>query len=183
MPSPSAVKVGPGLLYIAAAGTPLPADLTTAWGAAWTQMGYTEEGHGFTSTPSYDPIEVAEELLPIRYEATGAEYRVEFALAEITAKNFQTAFNGGTLTTSGVGAAQTTKFTPPLATADPIRVALGWQSQDGKERWVWYKCLQTGASERAARKAPAKATIPMSFLVEIPLTGGAAFEALFATPV
>lgn len=181
MGSPSDVRVGPGLLYLNVSGSAMP-DLGVSWTTPvppWIPMGYTDSGHAFTYTPKFDPIEVAEEKVPIRYEESSSELRLELALAEITANNFKTAFNGGTINTATLGQI---KFTPPAASATAIRVAIGWEATDLSERWVWYKCLQTGAVEVGRRKAPAKATIPMAFMVEIPLGGGAPFDALFADP-
>ena len=181
MGSPSDIRVGPGLLYANVAGSALP-DLGDPWEAEtvpWIPFGYTDEGHAFTYTPKFDPIEVAEEKVPVRYEESSSELRLEFALAEITAANFKTAFNGGTINTATLGQI---KFTPPTAGAPAVRIAIGWEATDLSERWVWYKCLQTGAVEVGRRKAPAKTTIPMGFMVEIPLGGGAPFDALFADP-
>ena len=50
-----------------------PTDLTTAWAAGWIRAGYTDAGHTFTYTPSYENIEVAETLLPISKVAAGQE--------------------------------------------------------------------------------------------------------------
>lgn len=174
------VKVGPGLLYLNVAESDLPAAFTDAWEdetVPWVPMGYTDEGHAFTATPSFEDIEVAEEYLPVRSEQVGLQLQLEFALAEITAANFKTAFNGGTIT-SGVGKVT---FAPPPVTTAPIRVAIGWESSDHLERWVWYRCLQTGAVEVGRRKAPAKTTLPMAFRVELPLGGGAPFNADWKT--
>lgn len=177
MGDPTAVKVGPGALYVAPLGTTAPADLATPWGVAWIPLGYTEEGHEFAAENTFEAIEVAEELLPIRQEQTGSNLTVEMALAEMTAKNVQLALNGGTIT-SGDGFVT---FEPPEL-GEATRVALGWESQDHLERWVWYKCLQTGNVAIARRKAPAKATIPTTFTVEIPTGGGAPFKAIFSGP-
>lgn len=170
---PSQVRVGPGILKVAPVGTPEPADLTAAWNVAWLDLGYTAEGHTFTVSPSFDPVEVAEEVDPISYEATGREMRVEFALAQITAKRLSYALNGGTITVAG----SVVTFEPP----DPgteTRVALGWESRDKKERWVWRKCMQTGDVEIARRKAPDNATVPVSFMLEIVAGGAKPFKAL-----
>lgn len=174
MPDPTKVKVGPGRLKVAPVGSTEPADLTSPWGAAWVDLGYTEEGHSFTATPSFEPVEVAEEIDPIRYEATGREMRVGFSLAEMTATNLSRALNGGTITTgSGI-----VTFEPPDPGSE-VRVALGWESKDGKERWVWRKCLQTGDIEIARRKAPDKALIPCEFMLEIVAGGLKPFKAIF----
>lgn len=181
MGDPTKVRVGPGILKVAPVGTAEPADLTTAWGVAWVDLGYTEEGHTFSMSPSFEPVEVAEEIDPIRYEPGGREMSVEFALAEITALNLSRALNGGTLTTSGAGAAQITTFEPPNPGAE-VRLALGWEALDKSERWIWRRCLQTGDVEIARRKAPDKATIPASFMLEIVAGGLKPFKAIFATP-
>jgi len=178
MPDPTKIRVGPGLLKIGAVGATEPTDLTTAWPVAWVDLGYTEEGHSFTASRSFEPVEVAEEIDPVRYEATGREMRVEFAAAEMTATNLSRALNGGTVTT-GTGLVT---FEPPDPGAE-VRLALGWEAKDKSERWVWRKCLSTGDIEIARRKAPDKATIPMSFMCEIVAGGGKPFKAIFAGTV
>lgn len=171
---PTEVRLGPGRLYIAPVGTPEPADLAASWNAAFVDIGYTEEGHSFSSSTTFDPVSVAEEIDPISYEATGRESSVSFALAQMTAKNLSRALNGGTLTT-GTGIVT---FEPPDP-GEEVRVAIGWESQDGLERWVFRKCLQTGAVDIARRKAPDKATIPVQFMCEIVAGGGKPFVAIF----
>lgn len=177
MGDPTKIRVGPGRLLVAAVGAAEPADLTTPWGVPWTDLGYTDEGHSFAASPSFEPVEVAEEIDPIRYEPTGREMRVEFALAEMTAQNLSYALNGGDVT-SGTGIVT---FEPPDP-GEEIRVALGWEARDGKERWVWRKCLQTGDIEIARRKAPDKALIPCSFMCEIVAGGAKPFVAIFDDP-
>lgn len=157
------VAVGPGTLYFGAVGATEPTDLTTAWSSAWIPVGYTTEGHAFSYTPSYEGIEVAEELLPIKQVATGAEMVVAFAAAEMTAANVQKALNGGTITT-GTGFVT---FEPPAADAEPTRVAIGWEAADKSERWIWRKCLQTGGVEINRRKGTDYANLNMEFSVEV----------------
>ena len=171
---PTQVRVGPGKLKIAPVGTAEPTDLATAWNVAWLDLGYTAEGHTFTASPSFDPVEVAEEVDPISYEMTGRSMRVAFALAQITAKRLSYALNGGTITT-GTGIVT---FEPPVPGTE-TRVMLGWESLDAKERWIWRKCLQTGDVEIARRKAPDNATIPCEFMCEIVAGGAKPFKALF----
>lgn len=175
---PLKVKVGPGTLYFGPVGVAEPTDLVTPWAtvdALWVPVGYTEEGHSATITPSVEAIEVAEELTPIRYEETKREVGLSFAAAEMTVTNIQKALNGGTITTfSGF-----VKFEPPELGV-VTRVAIGWESQDGEERWVFRKCLQSGAVEIARRKAPAKATVPMQFNCEKPASNIQPFMNLMA---
>lgn len=176
--NPLNVKLGPGWLKGAVVGSTEPADLTAAWDAAWFDLGYTEEGHAFTSTPNFEPIEVAEEFTPLFYAQTGIEYQLELALAEITHQNLQRVHNGGTITT-GTGI---TTFEPPPVDAEPIRLAIGWESFAGDERWIFRKCLQTGAVEMARRKAPDKTTLPATFQLELPGAGIRPWKSIMSTP-
>lgn len=166
MGNPNKVKVGPGLLYIAPPGSTEPVNLTTPWAtvdADWQAIGYTEEGHEFSSEPSFEPITVAEELSPIRYEEADKTEMLSFAAAEMTVDNLTRAFNGGTVTTlSGT----VVRFEPP-AIGQASRAMLGWESQDGTERWVFRKCVQAGTVTIARRKSPEKALIAMQFNLEV----------------
>ncbi len=165
MGNPNKVKVGAGLLYLGPVGVTEPINLTTPWetvDARWVALGYTAEGHEFSSEPSFEPIEVAEELEPVRYEQNANSTMLSFAAAEMTIDNMVRAFNGGTITTiSG-----TVKRYDPPELGDVTRMAIGWESNDGEERWVFRKCLQTGNVAIARRKSPDKATIPMEFRLE-----------------
>lgn len=179
MGNPDKVKVGAGLLYIGPVGVTEPNDLTTPWGTVdsdWLAIGYTEEGHEFTREPSFEPIEVAEELDPIRYEQNSNTSTLSFSAAEMTIENLARAYNGGTITTiSGT----VKRFDPP-ALGVVTRCAIGWESNDGEERWVFRKCLQTGSSAIARRKSPDKALIPMTFQLE-KVEGMEAFTAILET--
>lgn len=165
MGNPDKVKVGAGLLYIGPVGVLEPNDLTTPWGTVdsdWLAIGYTEEGHEFSREPSFEPIEVAEEMEPIRYEQNSSSSMLSFSAAEMTVTNLARAFNGGSITTiSGT----VKRFDPPPI-GDVTRCAIGWESNDGEERWVFRKCLQTGNTTIARRKSPQKALIPMQFRLE-----------------
>lgn len=178
--TPTQVKVGPGRLWIAPVGSTEPTTLTADPAVAWVPIGYTVEGSTFNATMSTEGVDVAEEIDMIRYEQTAREMNVEFAMAQLTAENLDTAFNGGTLTTSGSGAAQVVTFEPPEA-GDVTRCALLWQSDDETERWVFRKCVQGGDISIARQKAPNKATIPVSFRLEKP-DGLLPFKAIFADP-
>lgn len=166
MGNPNKVKVGPGLLYINTVGATEPSNLTTPWStvdAGWTAIGYTEEGHEFSSEPSFEPIEVAEELVPIRYEEANKNEMLSFAAAEMTIENITRAFNGGVVTTLS-GAVK--RFEPP-AIGQATRAMLGWESDDGTERWIFRKCVQAGNVTIARKKSPDKALIAMEFRLEV----------------
>ena len=168
--TPTNVRVGPGRLYIAPVGTAEPADLTVSWHADWVQVGYTEEGSTFGFDQTFEDVMVAEEFDAIDTLQTQRAITVSFAAAELTATNLQRALNGGTITT----AAGVITFTPPAA-GEVTRLAVGWEADDGQERWVFRRCVQQGSVEIARQKAPNKASIPMEFRVTVPDAGGAPF--------
>jgi hypothetical protein len=156
--NPLAVRVGPGILYIAPLESTEPTDLDTPWDGDWTPLGYTDAGSEFVIDQTFEDVLVAEELDPVLTLQTARTTTVNFALAEITAANMQRALNGGVIDT-GVGIVT---FEPP-GVGEYTHVMIGWEAEDGLERWVFRKCLQVGSVNIARRRAPDKATIPMSF--------------------
>ena len=163
------VRVGPGILYLAPLGTTEPTDLGTAWDAAWVPLGYTDEGSTVGFNQTFEDITVAEEYDPVDTLQTERSITVSMAAAELTATNLQKAFNGGEITTVA-GPPELVTFEPPPA-GQVTRVMLGWEADDGKERWIFRRCVQTGSVEMARRKAPDKATIPLEFRATVPDEG------------
>jgi hypothetical protein len=155
---PSAVSVGPGVLWIAAVGSTEPSGVSSSWDDAFTPLGYTDSGHTFTVTNNTSDVEVAETLDPIDVLDTSRTVEVAFSLAEMTARHLQVAFAGGEITTAG----GTVKFDPPVL-GDRTPVMLGWDSTDHTERVLWRKCVPSGAIAIPRQKAPDKAVIPITF--------------------
>jgi hypothetical protein len=172
MGTPAAVKVGPGLVYVAPIGTTEPTTVSAALPSAWVPVGYTESGSTFTSAVTYEDIEVAEELDPIRTTATKRVTTFKLDMAEINAQNWNIAFNGGTIGTPTAGYVT---FEPPdLGTEQ--RLMLVWNSDDAQERLLCRRVLQVGTIETARQKAPNKSLIPAEFRLEIPTDGSAVFK-------
>ena len=172
MGTPAAVKVGPGLVYVAPIGTTEPTTVSGALPSAWIPVGYTESGSTFTSNVTYEDIEVAEELDPIRTTATKRVTTFKLDMAEINAQNWSIAFNGGTIGTPTGGYVT---FEPPdLGTEQ--RLMLVWSSDDAQERLLCRRVLQVGTIETARQKAPNKSLIPAEFRLEIPTDGSAVFK-------
>lgn len=163
MGNPAATSLGPGLLYTAPLGTTEPADLVSAW-TGWAALGYTFDGNVFRYKLNVDPVEVAEELDPVRYAPTGRVTKVTFTLAEITATNVKRALNGGTITT---GSGFVT-YDPP-APGTEVRAMYGWQSDDGQERWIFRQCISSGDIEISRKKGADKAGIPFELNLEKPV--------------
>lgn len=173
MGTPAAVKVGPGLLYIAPIGTTEPTSLTGALPSAWVAVGYTDDGSEFTFQTNFADVEVAEELDPIKTVATGRMTSVKFAMAEVTASNLKKAFNGGTI--SGPTGGYVTFEPPDLGDETPVMIV--WQADDDQERWLFRKVLQVGSVTMARKKAPNKATIAVEFKCQVPDNGDAVYKA------
>ena len=163
MADPLAVRVGPGVLYIAPLGSTEPTDLSGAWSQDWTELGYTDQGSNFVFDQTFEDVVVAEELEPISTLQTARQININFSLAELTAANMQRALNGGDIDTNG----GVVTFEPPAA-GDFTPVMLGWEADDGFERWVFRRCIQVGSLDIPRRRAPDKAVLPMSFRVNTP---------------
>jgi hypothetical protein len=180
MPAPTlvpsdALALGPGYLFYAPLGTAAPTNtvagsvFTDAW-TTWVSLGVTESGHEFSYELKVDPVEVEEYLDPVQYVTTGRQVGFSFELAQIHATNMKRAINGGTITVTGTGATTLSKLSPPKLGAE-TRAMIGWESTDGTERMVAYRCFQQGGIKVKRKKGAEKATIPVEFLVEQPADG------------
>jgi hypothetical protein len=155
------VLAGPGVLYAAPLGTAEPTDATTALPAAWRDLGYTEDGNEFSSTINSEPITVAEEVDPIRYDTVSRESSITFAMAEVTRANLALALN------IGANAANDATALEPVAPGAEVRVMLIHQSANGA-RHLYRRCFQAGTTSIASRKAPQKKLIAVTFRLEKP---------------
>ncbi len=177
MGNPLALMLGPGKLKLAASlSTPEPTDLAGAWNAGFLDLGYTDDGSTATIETNFEDVEVAEELEPVLIAATKRTVTIEFALAEITATNLKRVLNGGTITSGGAYV----YYDPPALGAEQYCM-LGWESDDLTERWIFRKCIQTGALGIKRQKSPNKSTFPVAFRGVKPPSLGS-FRAIYASP-
>lgn len=180
--TPTNLSLGPGYLYIAGLGATEPTDLTTAWTALtvpWTALGYTDGGNTFKYSIATAAVDVAEELDPISNQTTGRTATVTFALSEITATNLMRASNASTSSLSTTG--PVTTFEPPDLGTE-VRRMLGFQSEDGTERWVFRQCFQTGDLSIQRQKGANNATISVEYTLEKPATGSRLYKAMMSSP-
>ena len=172
----------PGFVLVAPPGSTLPTNtvlgsvFTDSWDAAWLPLGATEDGSEFTDAETVSPVYSAEFIAPIQYRVT--EQRTDFALAmqNFTLNNYRRARNGGAAalaTTSGSGTTALYDFTPPPPGTE-VRVMVGWESLDHTMRLVIPQAICGGEVKVAFKKAPANATIPVTFSAELPLSGALA---------
>ena len=167
----AALRFGkPGKLYVAPLLTTPPATVTADWPAGWIPLGYTDEGSSFNYEISSDNVEVAEELDVVARVTTGRDASVEFALAEITYRNLNLAFNGGVV----LGDATAWEFEPPDLGTE-ARVMLGWDASPDPStndlRFIFRQCLQGGSIGLENRKGATKSTISANFMLEKPANG------------
>lgn len=114
---------GTGHVYIADVGTAAPADTIAAWGAGWTELGYTED-NGVAITPGKNITDIPawQSRFPIRRIVTAETLTAAFSLLQWNATTVALAFGGG----SWAGDV----FTPPAAGSVDER-ALGVEAVDG----------------------------------------------------
>lgn len=172
MGTPNAVRVDVGLIYVAPVGTAEPATPSAAIPSAWVPVGYTESGNVFSTETTSEEVNVAEELDPIRYVNTKRVGTFEVELAEINIQNFAIAHNGGTIGSPSGGFVT---FEPPDF-GDEARLAVLWRADDDLEQLVVRQCLSSSAVAIQRRKAPQKATIPVTFKMEKPSNGDRSFK-------
>jgi hypothetical protein len=167
--SANAIRVNPGVLYAAPLGSTEPVGLTGAWPSAWVPLGLTTDG----STDTYDrataDLVAAELFEPVATYTTSVTETIGFTLLNVTARNLQMAFNGGLSVPAASGGYVTVNEVDPN---EEVRIMLGWDAVDSKERTVWRQCIQTGSVALARQKAPNATTIPCSFRAEQPAAGG-----------
>lgn len=87
----------------------LPADTVlygTAWGAPYTDLGYTDSGLGISLSSDFADIAVDQEIFPVLKVPTGGTLELQTNLAEFTPANIKTATGQGVITTVAAGVAR-----------------------------------------------------------------------------
>lgn len=167
----NALSFGAGYLLRAPLGSTLPSNtvagsvFTDAWPAAWNLWGVTKEGHTLNLNIDTDAVEAAEYVDPLLNVTTGRTISVEAEMMQINLTTFKSAFNGGTLSTSGSGATLLSSYTLPAIGAE-VRQFIGWESVDNTERWWGLQCFQTGSVGIQRKRGADNATLPLTFTME-----------------
>ena len=134
---PNEVLVAPtGHLYLAPEGTAGPADLTTAWPAAWVDLGYlSEDAVTMSSDAEETEIGAWQSDNPI-WSNVSVGRSIQFQLMQWNEDTLLFAFGGGTYTE---GAGFFTYTAPPVAGYEVS--ALGLEVIDGSKvtRLVWHR--------------------------------------------
>lgn len=167
----TALAFGPGALLYSALGISAPANtvvgsvFTDSWPAGWNLLGITAEGHTLTVDLNADAVEAAEYVDPLLNVITGRTITATMELYQIQLTNFKRVFNGGTLATSGSGTTLLTTYTLPQI-GQEVRAQIGWESNDGTERWWAMQVFNTGSVGIQRKKGADNASLPVTFTME-----------------
>lgn len=159
MGTPSNVDLGPMDIWVAAFGSTMPVDATTALDAAFRNVGYTDGGVVFNYAITVEGVTVDQELEAIRQETTGRAVSVVIPMAEATQKNLAMALNVGADVASGA-------FEPPDL-GDEVRIIIVGEAPSGA-RYLFRQCLNAGSMSLTNAKAPAKRIIGTEWRLEKP---------------
>ncbi|MFD5629779.1 MULTISPECIES: phage tail protein [unclassified Streptomyces] len=75
---------GTGRILVAPVGTTAPADVTTAWAAAWRDLGYTSaDGIKLSKKDKLDPVETWQSVSPARFIYSDRDLTLKFQLLQL----------------------------------------------------------------------------------------------------
>lgn len=90
---------GGGKVLVAPVGSTAPTDTTTAWDAAFKDLGYTsDDGVVLRPNLSVQDINAWQSFEPVRRVVTGRGMTIAFTLLQMTREALLIAFNGGSFT-------------------------------------------------------------------------------------
>ena len=94
--NPNEIRVaGTGRILTAPLGTPVPTDVTTAWPAAWKDLGYTStDGVKFTKKDKIDPVDTWQSVSPARFVYSDRDLTIKFALLQLNEDTLPFFFGG-----------------------------------------------------------------------------------------
>jgi hypothetical protein len=103
--NPSQIRVaGHGHVFVAPLGTTAPADCTTAWGAAWHDLGYTDtSGVKFTKKDKLDKVESWQAATPVRHVFSARDLTLKFTLLQVNSDTLPFFMGGSAISNIGTG--------------------------------------------------------------------------------
>lgn len=153
-----------GTVFLAPKGTVAPADVTTAWAAAWVDLGFTSpDGVTFTDAKTMEKIDVWQLFYAARWVVTARDAKASFVLRQWSKDTVKASFGGGTITPTA-GPPAHYLYTPP-APESIAEDALGIEWKDGVKvyRLVIPRVTPTESVEtKLARAAPSDLPLTMS---------------------
>lgn len=121
------VRVGlSGSIYLAPKGTAAPADLTTAWAAAWSPLGYlSDDGVEMAYATDTNDIAAWQSLTPVRKVLSSVDMTLAFTAIELKAATITLYFPSSTITTAETGSVSTLSI-PSAPSPDERAIGLEW---------------------------------------------------------
>jgi hypothetical protein len=158
---------GSGHIYVAAVGSTAPTDVTTAWAAAWTEIGFTDEdGVTVNDEKEITDIGVWQLMYAARRIITSRNFTVSFNLRQWNRDTLALAFGGGTVTTTGTAPNEIHTYAPPAADfIDRRALGVEWSDGDVKYRLVVPRGLVTENVETQLQRGESS-LLPITFSVE-----------------
>ena len=178
MGTAAAVIVGLAQAYIAPAGTASPTvagttGLITTPTTPWVAVGFTESGVALTVDRKVDEIHVEEQSTPVLVVPDTTDVTIDLTFAEDTILNMQTAYGGGTITTTA--ASGSIPGTTTLALADALEsLALCFiapANSFGYQRLIYIPTVISGGKVKTTyARAKANRSYPATFTAVCPLS-------------
>lgn len=133
---------GNGSIYTAPLGTTVPASISEALGAEWTELGYaTEDGVTWVDGKSLESIRAWQSFYDLRRIVSSKEGSLAFSLMQWNGDTVKLAFGGGDVSSPAAGAY---RYTPPdPSTIDERMMAVEWVDGDHDFRLVFPKGMVT----------------------------------------
>ncbi|MGI5457053.1 phage tail protein [Streptomyces sp. CA-249302] len=95
---------GTGRILVAPVGTAAPTDTTTAWAAAWKDLGYTStDGIKLSKKDKLDPVETWQSVSPARFIYSDRDLTVKFQLLQLNEDTLPFFMGGDTLAETATG--------------------------------------------------------------------------------
>ena len=172
---PLEVLVGTGTMYLAPQGEAFPTNPATAVAGNFEDVGYSEEGWAFVADRTFENVDVAEEVDPLRVLKTAQELRFRGTFAQASFENLQIALGGGTITTSDPSAGYR-RYTPPASDEqDEYTILFRTNAPPGDgtklRDFRIPRAISSGAIEMPHAKAPGKTVIAADFRLILPSAG------------
>lgn len=91
-----------GRIYLAPKGTAAPSDLTTAWGAGWSDLGYmSDDGVELNYSTDTQDVKAWQSLSPVRKILTSVDMTLKFTAIELKTSTITLYFPDSTMTDVG----------------------------------------------------------------------------------
>ncbi len=160
---------GSGALWRAPAGTTLPTDSVTAWGAAFKNLGYaTDTGFAIKQALSTSPIKGWQSIEQLRLVTTDLIRTLLFELEQTNADTLALAWGGATITPT-TGGAYSLELSSSSEVFESI-IGIDWNDGTTSQRLIVQRAALTMLPEIKFTRTGA-VTYPLEFQALVPADG------------